>query len=115
VTATTTAPAADPRPEVVEETGARRHALVVAGLCIGVGIAAIVAFGLTATSDQVSTLLMNPRGVDTIPNVELPTQVASFVLGFGAVLLGVRALRGPQPPTNTPPCGARSACSRWRS
>lgn len=97
MTATSTAPAPDARPEVVEETGARRHAFVVAGLCIAVGIAAIVLFALTATSDQVSTLLMNPRGVDTIPNVELPTQVASFVLGFGAVLLGVRALRAPDP------------------
>jgi simple sugar transport system permease protein len=93
----TTAPAPDPRPEVVEETGARRHALMVAGLCAGVGIAAVVLFGLTATSDQVSTLLMNPRGVDTIPNVELPTQIAAFVLGFGAVLLGVQALRVPNP------------------
>lgn len=97
MTATTTAPAPDPRPEVVEDTGARRHAMVVAGLCFAAGLGSIVLFGLNTTSDQVSTLLMNPRGVDTIPNVELPTQVASFVLGFGAVLLGVRALRVPDP------------------
>jgi general nucleoside transport system permease protein len=97
MTATTKAPASDPRPEVVEETGARRHAMVVAGLCFAAGLGAIVLFGLNTTSDQVSTLLMNPRGVDTIPDIELPTQVASFVLGFGAVLLGVRALRVPDP------------------
>src|SRR5690606_23369266 len=82
MTSVTTAPA--PRDDVVEDTGARRHALTVAGLCIAAGLAAVVLFGLTATSDQVSTLLMNPRGVDTIPDVELPTQIAAFVLGFGA-------------------------------
>jgi simple sugar transport system permease protein len=91
MTSVTTAPA--PRDDVVEDTGARRHALTVAGLCIAVGLAAVVLFGLTATSDQVSTLLMNPRGVDTIPDVELPTQIAAFVLGFGAIALGVRSLQ----------------------
>jgi general nucleoside transport system permease protein len=95
MTSVTTAPA--PRDDVVEDTGARRHALTVAGLCVAVGLAAVVLFGLTATSDQVSTLLMNPRGVDTIPDVELPTQIAAFVLGFGAIALGVRALRVADP------------------
>ena len=93
MTSVTTAPAPAPRDDVVEDTGARRHALTVAGLCFLAGVAAIVLFGLTATSDQVSTLLMNPRGVDTIPDVELPTQIAAFVLGFGAIALGVRALQ----------------------
>ena len=95
MTSVTTAPA--PRDDVVEDTGARRHALTVAGLCIAAGLAAVVLFGLTATSDQVSTLLMNPRGVDTIPDIELPTQIAAFVLGFGAIALGVRALQVADP------------------
>ncbi|HSP03192.1 MAG TPA: ABC transporter permease [Acidimicrobiales bacterium] len=93
----TTAPAPAPRDDVVEDTGARRHALTVAGLCIAAGLAAVVLFGLTATSDQVSTMLMNPRGVDTIPDIELPTQIAAFVLGFGAIALGVRALQVADP------------------
>lgn len=91
MTAVTAAPGS--RQDVVEDTGARRHVLTVAGLCIAVGVAAVVLFGLTATSDQVSTLLMNPRGVDTLPDVQLPTQIAAFVLGFGAIALGVRSLR----------------------
>lgn len=95
MTSVTTAPA--PRDDVVEDTGARRHALTVASLCIAAGLAAVVLFGLTATSDQVSTLLMNPRGVDTIPDIELPTQIAAFVLGFGAIALGVRALQVADP------------------
>jgi simple sugar transport system permease protein len=95
MTSVTTAPA--PRDDVVEDTGARRHALTVAGLCIAAGLAAVALFGLTATSDQVSTLLMNPRGVDTIPDIELPTQIAAFVLGFGAIALGVRALQVADP------------------
>ncbi len=97
MTSVTTAPSPEPRHDVVEDTGARKHALTVAGLCIAVGIAAVVLFGLTASSGQVSTLLMNPRGVDTIPDVELPTQIAAFVLGFGAIALGVRALRVADP------------------
>lgn len=97
MTSVTTAPSPAPRADVIEDTGARRHALTVAGLCIAVGLGAVVLFGLTATSDQVSTLLMNPRGVDTIPDVELPTQVAAFVLGFGAIALGVRALTVVEP------------------
>ena len=97
MTSVTTAPAPAPRDDVVEDTGARRHALTVAGLCIAAGLAAVVLFGLTATSDQVSTMLMNPRGVDTIPDIELPTQIAAFVLGFGAIALGVRALQVADP------------------
>ncbi|MFP5578107.1 MAG: ABC transporter permease [Acidimicrobiia bacterium] len=89
----TTAPAPEPRADVVEDTGARRRARTVAALCIAVGIGAIALFGLTATADQVSTLLLNPRGVDTLPELEVPTQFAAFVLGFGAIGLGVRALR----------------------
>ncbi len=98
MTATTTDPTpTGPGPEVVENTGARRHALTVAGLCILVGVGAIALFGLTADGDQTSTLLLNPRGVDTLPDLELPTQLMAFVLGFAGVALGIRALRVPDP------------------
>jgi ABC-type uncharacterized transport system permease subunit len=90
-------PAAPRDPGVVEDTGARRRALVVAGLCFLAGVGAIVLFGLTAESGQTSTLLLNPRGSDTLPDLELPTQIVSFVLGFAAIALGVRALRVPDP------------------
>jgi simple sugar transport system permease protein len=92
VTEPTPTPSSD-APEVVEDTGERRHALTVAGLCIAVGVAAIVLFGFNTTGDQTSTLLLNPRGSSTLPDLEIPTQIASFALAFGAVGLGVRALR----------------------
>lgn len=94
VTAPTPAgPAPQPAPDVVEETGERRHALIVSGLCFLAGAGAIVLFGLNSSFDQTSTLLLNPRGSTALPELELPTKVASFALGFGAVALGVRALR----------------------
>lgn len=80
-----------------EETGARRHALTIAALCVLIGVATIVAFALSADAGQVSTLILNPRGADTLPDLELPTQVVSFVFGFGAILIGVGALRSPDP------------------
>ncbi len=83
--------------EAVENTGARRRAIVVAGLCIAVGLAVVVLFGMTATADQTSTLTLNPRGEDALPDLHIPTQIASFVLGLGAVALGVRAWRAVDP------------------
>lgn len=80
-----------------EDTGERRRALIVAALCGLVGLAVIVLFGFTATADQTSTLTLNPRGEDALPDLDLPTQVASFVLGLGAVVLGLRAWRIEKP------------------
>jgi general nucleoside transport system permease protein len=91
------APAALPDAAVVEATGARRRALTIAGLCFLVGLLALVLFGLNSESGQTSTLILNPRGTDTLPDLELPTQIVSFVLGFAAIALGVRALRVPDP------------------
>ena len=96
--------ATEPRPaatetdhDVVEDTGERRRALTIAGLCLLCGLATLVLFGLTARSGQTSTLILNPRGSDTLPDLELPTQLSAFVLGFAAVALGIRALRAPNP------------------
>lgn len=81
----------------VENTGQRRRTLTVAALCVAIGLAAIVLFGLNATADQTSTMLLNPRGSDTLPDLELPTQLTSFLLGLGAAGLGAAALRAEQP------------------
>lgn len=81
----------------VEDTGARRRALIVATLCVAVGLAVVVLFGFTATSDQTSTLTLNPRGEDALPDLDLPTQISSFVLGVAAAFLGVRAWRNEKP------------------
>lgn len=75
----------------------RRHARTVALLCVLVGLATIVFFALNTESGQISTMILNPRGVDTLPDLEIPTQIASFVLGFGALGLGFRALRSADP------------------
>jgi len=83
--------------DVVEDTGERRRALTVAGLCALTGVAALVLFGLNSEGGQTSTLLLNPRGSDSLPDLELPTQLASFALGFGAIALGVRALTVARP------------------
>jgi general nucleoside transport system permease protein len=91
------APAALSDDGVVEDTGVRRRALTVAALCFLAGLGTLVLFGLTAESGQTSTLILNPRGTDTLPDLELPTQLTSFVLGFAAIAIGVRALRVPNP------------------
>lgn len=91
---------ADPRDlgaAAVEDTGQRRRARTVAGLCFLVGVAVIALFGATATGDQTSTLVLNPRGSDALPDLALPTQVSCFVLGLAAVVLGARALRVEDP------------------
>ncbi|MGK2929806.1 MAG: ABC transporter permease [Acidimicrobiales bacterium] len=75
----------------------RRHSRTVAALCVLVGLVTLVAFALTAESGQISTLILNPRGQDTLPDLELPTQIAAFVLGFAAIGLGLRALRAEAP------------------
>lgn len=80
-----------------EDTGERRRALIVAALCGLVGLAVIVLFAFNSTGDQTSTLTLNPRGDDALPDLDLPTQVASFVFGLGAVLLGLRAWRVEKP------------------
>ena len=85
---------------VAERTSERRRAVTVAALCIAFGIAAIVLFGMNTTADQTSTLLLNPRGQDSLPDLDLPTQVVSFVLGFAAVGLGVAAYRSSDPRVN---------------
>ncbi len=79
----------------------RRHSRTVAALCVLVGLVTLVAFALTAKSGQISTLILNPRGQDTLPDLELPTQIAAFVLGFAAIGLGLRALRAEAPNITT--------------
>src|SRR5690606_12934228 len=78
---------------VVEYTGERRRSLLVAALCAVLGVATLVLFARTAQSGQTSTMLLNPRGDDTLPDVDLPTRVTMFVLAFGSVALGAAALR----------------------
>lgn len=79
----------------------RRRARTVAALCVLVGLVTVAAFALTAKSGQISTLILNPRGQDTLPDLELPTQIAAFVLGFAAIGLGLRALRAEAPNITT--------------
>lgn len=87
----------EPVQTTTEDTGERRRALIVAALCGLVGLAVIVLFAFNSTGDQTSTLTLNPRGDDALPDLDLPTQVASFVFGLGAVLLGLRAWRVEKP------------------
>ena len=76
-----------------EHTAHRRKVVTIAMLCVLVGIATIALFGLTARSGQTSTLTLNPRGDDALPDLDLPTQLTSFVFGFGAIALGLAAFR----------------------
>lgn len=91
-----TADPSEPMPEephsevavVVLDQVTRRKARLLAGITVGLGLAAIVFFG-RAVGD--ATYVLNPVREDTLPDVVLPGGVTCIVLGLLAITAGVVA------------------------